>query len=202
MSLPRCSQCGAELVSEARFCRQCGAAIRETDAVDSSEMPTAVLDKRIDPSATQRLDPRPTTPGPGSFAPSPVRAHSAKTKLSRRWVPATLILSLVLLVVIGIISAVAYVRISNHSRTADTSLLIYSGARIVADLSKDDGRQIHLQTGDSLERVAAWYDNNLKPTKTMRLTSTSLLLKNQNVTATIVSEADQTSILIKQQSTP
>lgn len=201
MSLPKCFQCGAELLSEARFCRQCGNAVAGSDPLDSSEMPTAVLSSRIDASATQHLDPRPTAPGPGSFAPQPITARAVPGKLSRRWVPTTLILSIVLLIVVGIISAVAYVRISSHSRTDELSGLIYPGARIIADLSKDDGRLLQLQTADSFEDVAAWYGTKLKPTKTMRLTSSSLLLKNQNVSATIVSEADQTSIVIKQ-STP
>ncbi|HKR59381.1 MAG TPA: hypothetical protein VJS64_06570 [Pyrinomonadaceae bacterium] len=37
----------------------------------------------------------------------------------------------------------------------------------------------------------------MKPTKTMRLTSTNVVLKNANVTTTLASEAGKTNILIK-----
>lgn len=63
-------------------------------------------------------------------------------------------------------------------------------------------RTLHFQTLDSLEQVVAWYETNLKPTKTMRLTSTSVILKNQNVTATIATEDNRTNILIKQSLKP
>jgi len=70
------------------------------------------------------------------------------------------------------------------------------------DMTSDEGRAIQLQTGDSLDRVLAWYEGILKPTKTMRLTYTSFVLKNQNVTATIATEDNKTNILIKQSLTP
>ncbi len=70
------------------------------------------------------------------------------------------------------------------------------------DMTSDEGRAIQLQTGDSLDRVLAWYEGILKPTKTMRLTSTSFVLRNQNVTATIATEDNKTNILIKQSLTP
>ena len=56
---------------------------------------------------------------------------------------------------------------------------------------------MQLQTGDSLEQVIAWYEKSIKPTKTMRLTSTSVVLKNENVTTTLASEGGKTNILIK-----
>jgi len=72
----------------------------------------------------------------------------------------------------------------------------------VVDMTSEEGRAIQLQTADSLDRVLAWYDESLKPTKRMRLTSTSFVLRNQNVTATIVTEDDKTNILIKQSLAP
>jgi hypothetical protein len=54
-----------------------------------------------------------------------------------------------------------------------------------------------LQTTDSLEKVVAWYEKSIKPTKTMRLTSTSVVLKKENLTTTVASEAGKTNILIK-----
>jgi hypothetical protein len=89
------------------------------------------------------------------------------------------------------------VRLSSHSGTTDSAALFYPGSKVIVDMTSNGGRALHLQTEDSLERVVAWYDASLKPTKTMRLTSTSVVLKNQNVTATIAAEAGKTNILIK-----
>lgn len=172
-----------------------------TVVTNSSELPTAVLGGKIDIPTTQRLEPRPTSPERGAFVP-PVPAADSGT-LTGRKLPATLILGAVIVVVIiGIVSSVAYVRIRSHSRTVDAAALIYPGSRTIVDMTSDGGRAIHLETGDPLEKVVKWYDTSLKPTKTMRLTSTSIVLKNQNVTATIASEAGKTNILIKQVLTP
>lgn len=104
----------------------------------------------------------------------------------------------VLLVVIGIVVSVATVKMRSHSTATDNAGLIYPGSQTVVDMTTEAGRAIQLQTDDSLDKVLAWYDASLKPTKRMRLTSTSFVLKNQNVTATIATEDNKTNILIKQ----
>lgn len=104
----------------------------------------------------------------------------------------------ILLVVIGSIFSVTYVRNRSHSFTSDEAALIYPGSQTIVDMKTDSGRAIQLQTGDSLSRVVGWYEASLKPNKTMRLTSTNVVMKNQNVTATIATEAGKTNILIKQ----
>ncbi len=197
MNTTRCSNCGVELAPEARFCRQCGATVVVSGGVASSELPTAVLGEQAGINPTQRLDPRPTSPEPGTFVESAPPVHA---KAGRK-LPASLILMIVVIVV-GIISSVAYVRIRNHNQTADNAALVYPGSQTVVDLTSNEDRALHLQTGDSLEKVVAWYDASLKPSKTMRLTSTSVVLKNQNITATIASEAGKTNILIKQRLSP
>jgi len=127
----------------------------------------------------------------------------ANTLPPRRRLPAASIVGgIVLVVILGIVSSVAIVRMRSHSRTTDNATLIYPGAQTVVDMTSDEGRAIQLQTGDSLDRVLAWYEGILKPTKIMRLTSTSFVLKNQNVTATIATEDNKTNILIKQSLTP
>ena len=103
-----------------------------------------------------------------------------------------------MLLICGIIASVAYVRIASHSRTTDDSVLIYPGSKTIVDVASGDGRAIQLQTADSLEQVVTWYQVNMKPTKTMRLTSTSVVLKNDNVTTTLATENNKTNILIKQ----
>ena len=103
-----------------------------------------------------------------------------------------------MLVLLGIIAAVAYVQIRSHNSATEDAKLIYPGSKTIVDVSSGDGRAIQLQTTDSLERVIAWYETNLKPTKTMRLTSNNIVLKNAKVTATLATEAGKTNILIKQ----
>lgn len=207
MSVPRCSACSAELFPEANFCRQCGATVTSGSAVITSEEPTLTLNERLDDVTTQRLDPRATSPGRESLkhplSNSVVAASlRGRSPLSRRKIPLALLGVSVLVVIIGIVSWVAFVRMRSHSRTTSSSALIYPGAQTVVDMTSDEGRAIQLHTGDSLDRVLAWYERSLKPTKTMRLTSTSFVLRNQTVTATIASEDNQTNILIKQSVTP
>ena len=95
-----------------------------------------------------------------------------------------------------------FVRLRSHRQAKDSAALIYPGVQTVVDMTSDEGRAIQLQTGDSPDQVMAWYEASLKPTKTMRLTSTSFVLRNQNVTATIATEDNKTNILIKQSPTP
>lgn len=191
----RCSQCNAELPPEARFCRQCGTPVSISAEVDSSEMPTAVLSDKINAHSTQRLEPRTTSAEPRSFTIAE-NATLDTSKPRRRWVPATLIFGLVLLVIIGIVASVAYVRLRNHSSTSNA--LIYPGARTIVDMNSPGGRALQLETADSLDRVVSWYDATIKPTKTIRLTPANVVMKNDNVTVTVASSAGKTSILIKQ----
>ncbi|HYN23779.1 MAG TPA: hypothetical protein VES69_01900 [Pyrinomonadaceae bacterium] len=176
--------------------------------MNSSEEPTLALNERVQNLTTQRLDPRPTSPDRVSLS-NPVRnsmgaaSMRVNTLLPRRRLPAASIVGgIVLIVIIGIVTSVAIVRMRSHSRTTDNAALIYPGAQTVVDMTSDEGRAIQLQTGDSLDQVLAWYQGSLKPTKTMRLTSTSFVLRNQNVTATIATEDNRTNILIKQSVAP
>lgn len=102
-----------------------------------------------------------------------------------------------MLLICGILASIAYVRINSQSRTTDDSVLIYPGSKKIVDVGSGDGRAIQLQTEDSLEQVITWYEVNMKPTKTMRLTSNSVVLKNDNVTTTLATEQGKTNILIK-----
>jgi len=77
--------------------------------------------------------------------------------------------------------------------------LFYPGAQTVLDVTHDDGSGVlQLQTPDQLNKVQAWYESTLKPTKTLRVTSATVILKNGPVTATIVAEGNTTTIVIKQ----
>jgi zinc-ribbon domain len=106
-----------------------------------------------------------------------------------------ILIGAVVIAIIGIATAATLVGMRSHSAAND---LIYPGARTVVDMASDGGgRALHLQTPDSMEKVEAWYQKTLKPEKTMRLTSTSVVLKNAKTTATIAAEDNTTNILIK-----
>src|SRR5262245_58190742 len=101
-----CKQCGAELLPQTSFCRQCGAPISTSQPDVGNEGTTRLLDE-VDAVATQRLDPRPTSPGREPLnAPAPVPvppAHRGTNKL----VPLTIVL---LVLLAGIVSTVAIMR--------------------------------------------------------------------------------------------
>ncbi|HET6671450.1 MAG TPA: hypothetical protein VFH15_14580 [Pyrinomonadaceae bacterium] len=157
-----------------------------------------MLDHRAN-LTTSRLKPRATSPETPRRDVMPVAtsgaSDSAVPAKRRRW--ALVVGPVVVLLICAVIAAVAYVRIRSHSRTTDDATLIYPGSKTIVDVASGDGRALQLQTGDSLEQVIAWYEKSIKPTKTMRLTSTSVVLKNENVTTTLASEGGKTNILIK-----
>lgn len=186
---------------EAKFCRRCGAVVTATAAAaafNSSELPTAILDQRIDVT-TQNLNPRvtsPETPKQVMAASSDVGGDPARqAKRKRGMLIASAVV--VLLLLCGLIASIAYVKVRSNNATAADTALIYPGSQTVVEFSSGDGRTLQLQTNDALEKVVAWYEKSIKPTKTMRLTSTSTVLKNENVTTTVASEAGKTNILIK-----
>jgi len=183
----------------ANFCRRCGAVIADGSSaeVNSSELPTELLDQKN--LTTSRLNPRATSPETPLRAVVPDIASgkydAAEQSSRRRW---TVIGSaFAVLLLCGIFASVAYVRLGSHNRTTDDATLFYPGSKTIVDVSSGEGRAIQLQSGDSLEQVIAWYEKSIKPTKTMRLTSTSVVLKNENVTTTVASEDGKTNILIK-----
>jgi hypothetical protein len=184
---------------EAKFCRRCGAVVTATAAaaaLNSSELPTAILDPH-DP-ATQNLSPRvtsPETPKHVRGASSGVGAPAKQPKRKRKILIGSAVVALLLLC--GLIASVAYMKVRSNNATEVDTALIYPGSKTVAAFSSGDGSTLQLQTNDSLEEVVAWYEKSIRPTKTMRLTSTSVVLKNGNVTTTVASEAGKTNILIK-----
>lgn len=78
--------------------------------------------------------------------------------------------------------------------------LIYPGSRTVVDVGDSGGAVLQLESSDSLDKVQAWYESNLKPMKTLRVNSNSIILKRDKVTVTLGYEDKTTSIVIKQAS--
>lgn len=196
MTILNCNVCGAELLPATSFCRQCGSAIGESGAEERSEAPTALLGNPPESARTQRLDSRPTSPQPGTHRPPGTIAVASPSNAKRKLAVGG---SVLVLLIVGILTTIMVMRMRSANPTSDAAALIYPGASTVLNMANTDGsRTIHLQTKDPLDRVENWYQSNLKLSKTIRLTSASVVMKKERFTITIVEEAGTTNILIKQ----
>jgi len=188
MSEVRCETCGAELLPGTGFCRQCGAAVSGHGEFDGSEQPTAIFPDKT-AATTQRLNPRSTSP-------TSSERHTAKPPGFRRNV-ILLVFSIVLL--LGVVAALGVLSDRNLSSDPAGEALIYPGAMTKVKMSHDKGdRTVQLETSDSLERVESWYQSKMTVDKTIRLTSNSVVMKNQKVSVTLAFENNKTNILIKE----
>jgi hypothetical protein len=188
MTEAKCDTCGADLLPGTGFCRQCGGAVPGYGAFDSSEQLTAILPDKT-AATTQRLHPRST---------SPTGSERPKTKTSgfRRNV---ILIAFSIVLLLGVLAALAVLSDRNPSSDPAGEALLYPGATIKVKMSHDEGdRTVQLETSDSLERVETWYQSNMKFDKTIRLTSNSVVMKNQKVSITLAGENNKTNILIKQ----
>jgi hypothetical protein len=121
--------------------------------------------------------------------------QTAKRKSLRRTIVAGVI---VVIAVVCILCTALVLTFRGSGRGSSNAALIYPGSKTLVDMKYDDGsRALTLETADSLSEVESWYQSNLKPSKVIRLTPGSIVLKNQNTTATLVVESDKTNILIK-----
>ena len=211
-----CPKCGTELVAGMNFCRLCGEPVAVTS--DASERPTSILNQppvgvsAVGGQVTDRLDPRPT--GEPGVAPSPyngsaIPAFSASKvpEVPRRSGPmrGLLIVAVIVLVLFGLGSVVGVMRSAIMSRIhwqaaasqPVNQALVYPGAQTLLNVGSGGGSGVlQLKTTDPIDKVAAWYDATLKPTKTIRVAST-VIMKTDKISATLVSEGDQTNIIIK-----
>jgi len=190
-----CQQCGAEVVPQTSFCRRCGAPVPSPPPYAENEATTRLLDG-TEAIATQRLDPRPTSPGrvPLNVPPTATAATPAQRR-SNKLLPLTIV---VLVLLAGIVATFAIVRHRGDRSPADIDSLNYPGSRKLLDIvSEGGGRAVHFQTSDSFDAVQNWYRSKLQPEKVVQLTSQSAVMKNAKVTATIVREDDKTNVLLK-----
>jgi hypothetical protein len=188
-----CKQCGDELLPQTSFCRRCGAPISASLPEAGNEATTRLLDES-DAITTQRLDPRPTSPGREPLN-VPRTATAVTPRGSKKVLPLTII---VLLLLVGIVATFAIVRHRGDRTVGLIDSLSYPGARKLLDIvSEGGGHAVHFQTPDSFDAVQNWYRSKLQPQKVVQLTSQSSVMKNDKVTATIVREGDQTNVLLK-----
>jgi uncharacterized Zn finger protein (UPF0148 family) len=198
MSNITCSGCGAEIADGTRFCRQCGQSSVESG--DSAEAVTQVFETQgKDVISTRRLKPQPTNPTDYALSESasstdPVTKRLQTDRQSRH----ALIRNLVILFLV--VAAVVVLMMIWRSRSASSisRSLVYPNAETIVDMKSEEGSALQLRTRDPFNRVVDWYVANLKPTKTMKLTESNVLLKAGNITAVIAAEDNETNIVIKQ----
>lgn len=209
MNALQCNSCGATLLPETSFCRQCGAPVSGSLRAPVSEYPNAPFRGGSENVTTQRLGARLTNdPGGMQFqAPYAAAPLAAATQTRSKATPLVLGTVALIALLLGIITVVAVVRLRNPTRivkfvgkgaTAQGELA-YPGAETLLDVTGPDGaRVLKLRTSDSLDRVEHFYETALGTTKTVEVGNSLVVLKNDKVTATLIAEGDNTNILIKQ----
>ena len=169
-------------------------------------MQTAMLDENVARPITQRFDARTTaeagTAVPlGTYRPAapafPTGQAATAPARSRRGL---LTVALILLILLG---AGALFGVMKRTRQSNTQTQVsqqfrYPGARTSVNVGSESGAVLQMETTDPLDKVAAWYESTLKPTKTIRVTAIVLIMKNDKVTATLAATGDGTTIVIKQ----
>ena len=102
--------------------------------------------------------------------------------------------------VVGVVRSRIMSRIQGRATVSQpvSKSLVYPGAQTILDVTSSGGSGVlQLKTADPIDKVADWYVAILKPTKTLRVGPT-VIMKSDNVSATLVSDGDNTNILIKQ----
>jgi hypothetical protein len=108
---------------------------------------------------------------------------------------------------LGIITIVAVVRMRTPTRIVKVvgpgatahGDLVYPGAETLIDVTSPDGsRVLKLSTADPVELVQHFYETALQSTKTVAVSNAVVIIRNDKVTATLVTEGNRTNIIIKQ----
>ena len=198
MSNPTCSRCGVEIADGVRYCRQCGQDLVAAGSENPSEEATRTFETPPeDGSTTQRLDARPTNPNyhtSREFPPLAQPAARSLQPLPRK----SLTRYLILAIVIAAVAVAVIVAVNRRKPSGISRPLFYPGAQTIVDTKHEGGSTLHLRTRDSFEKVSEWYAANLKPEKTIRMSDAGVILKTGGTTITVVTEGDETNIVIKQ----
>ena len=76
---------------------------------------------------------------------------------------------------------------------------IYPGARTTMEMTRaGQGSMVQLETEDPVERVADWYTKRLKPTETVKVPGSNIVLNSAEMKAIISQRGNTTTILLKQ----
>lgn len=230
-----CTNCGAELSSEARFCRNCGQRSSRYNPESVTEGTTRLLETpERPPIFGQQLDEQ---PGSLAHATSHIPQQATTTRglepVPKSQNHTVLLLSVALIAVFALLVTVLLIKTQGragsvappvptvvlgggapviqpppppgppsatviHGGPVDPTLF-YPGARTVMEITgEDEGHVVQLQTSDTLDRVAAWYINRLKPSKIVRMNGSQVVLESEEMSVVINSGGNSTNIILKQ----
>lgn len=83
--------------------------------------------------------------------------------------------------------------------TGISRAFIYPGAKTTMEvLDESEGNVLQLETSDSIEKVVNWYTEKLKPTKTVKMPGSNVILATDEIKAIITAKGDGTNILLTQ----
>jgi len=74
----------------------------------------------------------------------------------------------------------------------------YPGAQTVLNIGDGGGGVLQMETTDRIDKVSEWYLSTFKPTKTIWVTPSTTIIKDETVTVTLAASDNGTSIVIKQ----
>lgn len=220
-----CSNCGAELLPEGRFCRKCGQPSNPLGRPSITEDTTRRLEKNADPFMGQNQPGQPANLEPtirlqGGQSLSAQTRSLEPAQSTKKWIPALVLLCIFIL--LPTIFLLRYWRQPTviiptppttgpavpkppkppavppaPSSPIDQSL-IYPNARTTMVVSKaGEGNVVQLETEEALEKVTNWYKDRLKPTEIVQRPG-NVILKSDEATAIITANGNGTNIMIKQ----
>lgn len=201
MSGAICPNCNTEILTGTSFCRSCGNQI----IAEAGEQPTAILEQAAD-GTTKRLDPRPTNPyREGSGADNLAHELSEVADVPGARPRKLLFVGILVAAVLACVSIVGVVRSVLKPQPVTQSIrvsrsLMYPDSKVVLDLGDSGGGVLQLSTADPLQKVQTWYLEQLKPDKILQATISTVIMRKDNISATLVSENNATTIVIKQTS--
>jgi hypothetical protein len=218
-----CVNCGAELMPEARFCRRCGQPSNPLDRGSVTEVTTRRLETPGQPfmpgqnmTGQQAME----TSGQTRAGLTAETQSLAPSSPFKKWLPVLLVLCVVILLPLFHLliqwrkSTIRIVPTAPQTPSipqpppppaaADTKSVpfdqrfVYPGARTTMIISKaGQGSTMQLQTDDSVDKVADWYIERLKPEKTLRAKD-NVVLKSDEASVIITANGSGTNIMLKQ----
>jgi hypothetical protein len=222
-----CTNCGAELLPDARFCRRCGQPSNPLERGSITEVTTRRLETPGQPfmpgqDVTGQQSLEPESSGQTRAGLSAETRSLAPASTLKRWLPGLLLLCVAILlptayllgkwrqptikIVRPTVQAPAVPQppkppppeTGTTDKTSIDPAFIYPGARTTMVISKaGEGNVVQLQTEDSVDKVADWYTEKLKPAEIVRRPG-NVILKAGELAVIITSNGGGSNIMLKQ----
>ncbi len=228
MNTISCDNCGAVLISGARFCRQCGRPVPAMENVSVTEATTRLLNT---PEAEAEHGQNYTTNDSTPLATRPPSklhhtAHTDAPAHGRKVLSLSLAASLVLLVIFGALSALWYSARSVGTSTPPVITIppvpavpavppafpppgaviseqefFYPNAKVEQTIVVSGEPQMtRLRTNDAFGDVVRWYETRFKLDDKIITPGTNAVLRINSTTIIITTEGEGTSIMLTSES--